>query len=343
MGKLRKSKFPRLRLTVPRRTTSLLRSLTSLGISSFVAMAKPGDPRGRTVEITDFGSNPGKLKMFIYTPEKSVRINAPLIIVLHGCGQYAGSFASNAGWVALANHLRVPLLLPEQISANNSGRCFNWYRPGDTHRGHGEAMSVRQMVRATIKRFAANPRQVFVVGLSAGGALTAALLAAYPAVFNAGAVVAGMPVGSASNAASALLQMHRASPFTTRKTLSSAITSQQAMSQRPRKKWPRISIWHGEQDRTIDPANGAALAAQWSELHGFPELPGFDEVAASGIRRRCWGTAKRPAVEWWTLPEMGHGFPVDTAASGAGRAAFGVVDAGISAAFHIAAFWGLEV
>ncbi len=281
--------------------------------------------------------------MYVYTPVKPVPANSPLIVVLHGCGQHAGSFASNAGWVDLANHFRLPLLLPEQVAANNPGRCFNWYRPGDTQRGLGEAMSVRQMLRAAMQRFVSDRRRIFVVGLSAGGALTAELMASYPAVFNAGAVVAGMPVGAASNAVSALLRMNSSNPFTTRESLVKAITSNQATSKRSRRTWPRISIWHGEQDRTIDPANGTALAAQWSALHGFAELPSSDDISASGIRRRSWGNANRPSVELWTLPKMGHGFPIDAATPGGGRVAFGVVDARISAAYHIAGFWGLKI
>lgn len=342
MVRQRKFRFPKIRLSVPRQTKSLFKSLATLGPFGVHKTTMTANPMGRTIEISDFGSNPGQLKMLIYTPEKLVRRNAPLIVVLHGCGQYAESFASNSGWIALANHLRLPLLLPEQVARNNASRCFNWFRPGDTQRGYGEAMSVRQMVRTSIKRFSCDQHQIFVVGLSAGGALTAALLAAYPAVFNAGAVVAGMPVGSASNAASALLHMHHANSFTTRETLVSAITSKQKTTQRPRK-WPRISIWHGERDRTIDPANGAALAAQWSGIHGFGEVPSFDDVAASGVRRRTWGEAKRPLVEWWTHPDMGHGFPVDPAIPGGGRAAFGIVDARISGVYHIARFWGLMV
>lgn len=342
MARRRKFRLPKLHLGIPLQTRLLFRSLSNLAPVGPAKAAKLANPPGRTSEITDFGTNPGKLKMFVYAPEKPVRPSSPLIVVLHGCGQHAETFAANAGWVALANHFRLPLLLPEQIARNNASRCFNWYSPADARRGCGEAMSVRQMVRAAIKRFSSDPRQVFVVGLSAGGALTGALLAAYPAVFNAGAVVAGMPVGAASNAASALIRMHRADAFSSRETLISAVTRQQPVGKRPRK-WPRISIWHGERDRHIDPANGTALAAQWSGVHGFAETPSADEVAASGIRRRSWGTPKRTMVEWWTLPEMGHGFPVDASIPGAGNSAFGVIDAGISAAYHIARFWGLQI
>jgi poly(3-hydroxybutyrate) depolymerase len=151
-----------------------------------------------------------------------------------------------------------------------------------------------------------------------------------------------MPVGAASNAGEALLRMRHANPFYTRSGLVAAVAAgQKATSQQ--RKWPRLSIWHGGQDRTIDPANGEALAAQWTELHGFDEVPSADDVSRSGIRRRSWGKSGQPAVEFWTLPKMGHGFPVDAATPGGGRAGFGIVDAGIAGAYHIAAFWGLEV
>jgi poly(hydroxyalkanoate) depolymerase family esterase len=345
MTRRHKLKVPKMRLTLSRYTRSFVRSLTKLAGSGSASAtpAKAETARGKTIELSNFGSNPGKLRMFLYTPVKPVPANSPLIVVLHGCGQQAESFASNAGWVGLANHFRLPLVLPEQVASNNAGRCFNWYRPSDTRRGCGEAMSVRQMLRTAMRRFSSDRRRIFVVGLSAGGALTAELLAAYPAVFNAGAVVAGMPVGAASHAASALLRMHRANPFTTRASLVTAITSKQTTSQGQRRNWPRISIWHGDQDRTIDPENGTALAAQWSALHGFEAAPDSDDMSASGIRRRSWGNAKRPSVEWWTLPQAGHGFPIDAETPGGGRPAFGVIDARISAAYHIAGFWGLKV
>jgi poly(3-hydroxybutyrate) depolymerase len=201
-------------------------------------------------------------------------------------------------------------------------------------------MSVRQMVRASIIRFRSDKSRVFIVGLSAGGALAAALLAAYPAVFNAGAVVAGMPVGAANNAGSALLRMHRANPLYTRAGLARAVLTEQRSSSQ-RRKWPRLSIWHGGNDLTIDPANGEALAVQWTELHGFGETPSSDEVSRSGVRRRSWGKRDRPSIEFWTFPERGHGFPIDAETPGGGRPGFGVIDAGIAGAYHIAAFWGL--
>jgi poly(3-hydroxybutyrate) depolymerase len=92
----------------------------------------------------------------------------------------------------------------------------------------------------------------------------------------------------------------------------------------------------------VNPANADALAAQWSELHGWSAEPGTLEEVAPGVRRRAWGRAARPAVELWTLDEVGHGFPVDPRSPGGGRVGPWVVDVGLSAAQRMAAFWGLD-
>jgi feruloyl esterase len=291
------------------------------------------------VEIAAFGSNPGGLRMLVYTPAR-LPADAPLVVVLHGCQQDATSFAANAGWLALARHLRCALVLPEQTAENNRGRCFNWHRPADARRGAGEAKSIRQMVSVATKRFRSDRRRVFVVGLSAGGAMAVALLAAYPAVFAAGAVVAGMPVGTASNSAMALLRMYRADPYRSRGALAAAV--QAALPTRPTRSWPRLSIWQGGRDRTVNPANAEALAAQWSALHGFDAPPTSETAPAPGVLRRVWGRPARPAVELCPLANIGHGFPVDPRRVEGEREGPWVVNAGLSAAQHIAAFWGID-
>ena len=305
-----------------------------------LASLTPATEAGRVCEITEFGTNPGALRMFVYAPTKRLPAGAPLIVVMHGCGQNAGSFAANAGWIALAERIGVALLLPEQKTENNRGRCFNWYQPDDVRRGKGEAMSVRQMVRAATKRYTSDRRRIFIVGLSAGGAMAAALLAAYPAVFAGGAVVAGMPVGSAGNLLAAMMRSYRADPYKSRAALADSVRN--AAPSRTRRSWPRLSIWQGGKDRVINPANAEMLAAQWSELHGFAEAPTSESILGPGVRRRVWGTAKRPAVEIWTLADMAHGFPVDLKVAGTGSTGIGVLDAGVSAAEEIAGFWELE-
>lgn len=305
------------------------------GIGSFLSDAAA---MARVTETRSFGSNPGALRMFTYAPPR-LPATRPLVVVLHGCGQDAPRFAGDAGWLALAEQHRVALLLPQQTGANNHGGCFSWFNAADARRGSGEAKSIRQMVRAATLHHRSNPRQVFVAGFSAGGGMAAALLAAYPAVFAAGGIAAGMPVGAAQSSVQALLHMRRAQRFRTRAGLAADVRA--AAPPSASRSWPRVSIWQGQRDRTVDPRNAEALAAQWSEVHGFGQVPTLEEDFTSGVRRVAWTRRGRTAVELWTLAELGHGFPVSPSEPGCGRIGPWVVDAGIGAAQRMAEFWGL--
>jgi poly(hydroxyalkanoate) depolymerase family esterase len=288
---------------------------------------------GGVLEVPSFGHNPGKLRMRLYAPEIAPRAGSPLIVVLHGCHQDASAFAADSGWIQAADRLGVPLLLPEQRAENNRGGCFNWFRPGDITRGHGEAASIYAMTVETTRRFASDKARVFVVGLSAGGAMAAALLAAYPDVFAAGAVVAGLPVGCADTVPAALARMSNAGP----------IIPAPALAERARRfgppdyaaAWPRLSVWHGEADRTVDPGNGRALARQWAALHASTETV---TRKVDGARLERWGDD----VELWTLPNLEHGYPITPDHPNDGRAARYVLDAPVSATDRVLRFWGVE-
>ena len=283
--------------------------------------------------------NPGALRMRVFAPAK-LAAGRPLVVVLHGCRQDAASFATDAGWIAVARRFRLALLLPEQTYENNKGRCFNWFRPEDVKRGSGEIMSIRQMIRHATQRFGSDPKQIFVTGFSAGGGMAAALMAAYPAVFAAGGIVAGMPAGCATTQMGAVLHMRHADVFRTRLALANDV--RKVTRATSRKVWPRLSIWQGALDRTVDRANAEAFAAQWSELHGFGPIPTSD-ITTPGVRRRIWSRPDLPpSVDVWTLKHQGHGFPVDPHTPDSGRFGPWLADAGLSAAHLITAFWGLD-
>ena len=260
-------------------------------------------------EVSDFGSNPGQLAMFMHVPSGAPALGAPLIVLLHGCGQAAIAFARETGWTALSERLGVPLVLPEQAGENNHGRCFNWFQPTHVRRGSGEAQSIRQMVRSAVQRFGSDPKRIFIAGLSAGGAMTAAMLAAYPDVFAAGAVAAGLPVGAANSTSEALRRMAEAGPSRSPAGLADLV--RRAAPAGFPGPWPRLSIWHGDSDRVVDPANARLLAEQWSALHGLASTE--VTIEPSGGRREVWGQSKLPAVELWTLPGQPHVWPSDAA------------------------------
>ena len=171
-------------------------TLTRLATVKSRKFDMPPPVRGRLSPLDDFGSNPGGLAALHFVPGHAR--DMPLVVVLHGCTQNASGYDRGTGWTQLADELRFAVLCPEQTRANNFNLCFNWYQTADSRRDAGEPMSIRQMVDTMADRYPIDRSRIHVTGLSAGGAMTSVMLATYPDVFAGGAIVAGLPHGSAA-------------------------------------------------------------------------------------------------------------------------------------------------
>jgi len=191
---------------------------------------------GRLEPLVGFGSNPGRLKSWIYLPD-TAGPGAPLVVVLHGCTQNASAYDESSGWSRLADQFGFIVLYPEQQRANNPSLCFNWFSPADAARGQGEALSIRQMIAAVQTRHRTDGERVFVNGLSAGGAMAAVMLATYPEVFDAGAVIAGLPFGVAFTVPEAFDRM-RGHGGPTPERLAALVKN----ASRHTGRWPRLSV-----------------------------------------------------------------------------------------------------
>ena len=216
-------------------------------------------------EIKSHGSNPGNLNMYMHIPiiqNDSVK-RKPLVIVLHGCSQNAGVVARQSGWNKLADHFGFYVLYPSQKMLNNMGGCFNWFRKSDITKDEGEVLSLKQMIDLAIDSFSIDTSKIFVYGLSAGAAMGVALLADYPHLFNAGAILAGAPFMSATNAIGGVVTMFVPSNKTAEKLAVPVI------SQNPdyKNKYPRLVVVHGRDDNVVNIKNSYRLIEQWTYLH----------------------------------------------------------------------------
>jgi poly(hydroxyalkanoate) depolymerase family esterase len=138
----------------------------------------PGQASAASVqEVTGFGTNPGALKMYRYTPD-GLPAGRPVVVALHGCTQNAAGYGTGSGWTQLADRWGFSVLLPQQQSSNNASSCFDWFQSGDIERGQGEAASVAQMVDRQLADVSGDASRVYVTGLSAGGGMTAVMMAA---------------------------------------------------------------------------------------------------------------------------------------------------------------------
>ncbi len=291
---------------------------------------------GKLHDLTGFGRNPGNLRARTYVPA-SVAEHPALVVVLHGCTQTAAGYDLGSGWSRLADEHGFVLLFPEQQRANNSNLCFNWFAPEDIGRDHGEAASIREMIAVMVAAREVDPARIFVNGLSAGGAMTAVMLATYPEVFAGGAIIGGLPYGTATGVVDALDRMRgHAMPGT------AALASLVRAASPDRGPVPRLSVWHGTTDATVHSDNADAILAQWRALHGVDPDPDVRD-STGGVTHRMWrdGTG-RAVIEDYRIAGMGHGTPI--AASGpeaCGSPGPFMLDVGLSSTRRIAAFWGI--
>ena len=307
-----------------------------------LAAAQPGATpvrvgKDRLTDMAVTGPNPGELKARIHVPD-GLEPGAPLVVVLHGCTQNAAGYDHGSGWSTLADRHGFALLYPEQQRSNNPNLCFNWFLPEDISRDGGEALSIRSMIAQMLEAYDLDAGRVFVTGLSAGGAMTAVMLATWPELFAGGAIVAGLPYGSATGMSQAFDRMRGhggpAGP---------------ELAQRVRKAsnhdgpWPSVSVWHGTADHTVAVSNMDDIVAQWRLLHGIGARPAQDEAEGRHHRRVWTDQAGKPCIEAHTIAGMGHGTPIAPARGkgGCGAAMPHMLDVGVSSTEHIAAFWGI--
>jgi feruloyl esterase len=311
--------------------------LGAAGLGPAGADSDPGF--NHLAEIGDFGSNPGALRMFTYVPA-GLPPKPALVVVLHGCMQTAASYDLGVGWSTLADRYGFVLLLPQQQMSNNPNNCFNWFQPDDTARDSGEALSIRQMIGATIAAHGIDRARVFVTGLSAGGAMTSVMLATYPEVIAGGAIIAGLPFGTAANVNEALESM-----FHVRVRSAREWGDLVRAASRHRGPWPRVSVWHGSADTVVRPDNADEIVKQWTDVHDLEPAPTSTETV-DGYPRQVWrDRAGRDVIEMYTIGGMAHGAPLATGAADTHCGVPGafVLDVGISSSYHIAKFWGLTV
>ncbi|EGX55852.1 esterase, PHB depolymerase family protein [Streptomyces zinciresistens K42] len=289
-------------------------------------------------EVTGFGSNPGALRMYRYVPD-ALPAGRPVVVALHGCTQNAAGYGTGSGWTQLADRWGFSVVLPQQQSANNATSCFNWFQTGDIARGQGEAASVAQMVDRQLADAAGDASRVYVTGLSAGGAMTAVMMAAYPEKFAAGGIAAGLPYGCAQAAGSPYVCMYVGA------TQSAQQWGDRVRAARPGYPgpWPTLVAFQGTADYTVKPVNMTDLTRQWTAVRGADQVADVSDSVAGYPHQVFRDPAGRTAVETYSITGMGHGQPVDpgSGAEQCGTAGAYVLDVNLCAAYRMGRAWGL--
>lgn len=317
------------------RSLVLLAALAVLGAIGLVVTTSPPARAASLQQVTGFGSNPGALSMYSYRPD-GLPAGAPLVVELHGCTQNASTYFTNSGWREMADRHGFALVLAQQSSSNNSSSCFNWFQSADTARGQGEALSIKQMTDFAVSQYGLDASRVYVTGLSAGGAMTAVMLATYPDTYAGGSVNAGLPYRCATSTLDAFTCLN---PGVDRTPTAWGDLVRAAYSgyTGPR---PLVSVWQGTSDTTVTPANATELRDQFTNVAGVSQTPTATGTVASGVTYEDYAGRVRVT----RVQGMGHGTAVDpgTGTAQCGTAGAYFLDTTVCAAYQDVRFFGLD-
>lgn len=341
---------------------SMLSRMVSLaGTLIFGAGIACGGTAAELTLVDVFGNNPGNLVMQKYVPDE-LMLGGPLVVALHGCHQNAEAYYRNTGWAELADTLNFALLLPEQQGDNNPYLCFNWFNGfggpdwpiwigSDIDRGQGEAASIKSMIDNMLVTHSVDPRRVFITGLSGGGAMTAVMLSAYPDVFAGGAIIAGVPYKCTTLSWEALSSCGVDYVYKQgqgyMKSLTSGEWGDKVRFENPnyRGSWPRVSIWHGTEDKTVNLSDADELEKQWRDVLGLNNtIPIVETVTNRQYPHKIYKDHQgHTQLEVYKITDMGHGTPIASQPSTekCGTPSPYILDAGICSSRRIARFWGL--
>jgi len=283
--------------------------------------------------LVQFGDNPGELTASYFAPKTSSPALS-LVVLLHGCVQKGESLAQQSGFKALAQAHNFMLLLPQQSTDNNVKGCFNWFSASDTTKNSGESLSIKNMILTMKKRY---PLQdVYLAGLSAGGAMATSMLVNYPTLFRGGGVIAGIPYPCADSLIKAIACMRNGPSFSVNELVQSANSHNSKTTT-----WPNLLVITGNNDNVVNPKNSIYIANQWANLKKLSI--NSDQSKVNGYQISQWvGIAKTVAVELLQIDNIDHGMSVNPNIEMGGKEAPFLLKAPISSAIALVNFWGLS-
>jgi poly(hydroxyalkanoate) depolymerase family esterase len=252
---------------------------------------------------------PTYVSMYEYVPAK-LAANPPILVVSHYCGgTAAGVFgeAQGGGLVSAADQYGFLMIFPQ-----TSNNCWDVGTAKSlTHDGGGDTQAIAEMVKFEIAKRGADPNRVYATGTSSGAMMTEALLAVYPDMFKAGAEFSGVPAGCWSVSDPSGQWSSPCAGGTVSYTAQQWGDMVRAMDSGYSGYRPRIQLWHGTADATINYNNQTEAIKEWTDVLGLGVNPtSTDALTFNGHSwsRESWQDACGFTVlEAWSEQNGPHG------------------------------------
>ncbi|KQV79188.1 esterase [Massilia sp. Root351] len=264
-------------------------------------------PEGAQFISGSYTNHAGTRGYKLYIPSTYHGQAMPLLVMLHGCTQDPDDFAAGTQMNAVAEEKQCFVVYPAQSQQANNHKCWNWFNALDQQRGQGEPSIIAGIAQQVIADYPVDERQVYVAGLSAGGAMAVIAGTLYPDLFAAVGVHSGLPYASAQDLPSALSAMKRGASGNVNKAAHTEGAS------------PPIIVFHGDQDHTVHPRNGEQVMEQKLRAHGLAQARAEADAGSVPNGHRYTVTTHRhedgtPLGEHWVVHGAGHAWSGGSAA-----------------------------
>ena len=231
----------------------------------------------------------------------------PLVVMLHGCTQNPDDFAAGTGMNERALQQKFFVLYPAQSQDANPSRCWNWFKHNHQQRDRGEPALIASLTQAVLQSQPIDPARVYVAGLSAGGAMAAIVAAAYPDIYAAVGVHSGLAPGAATNMGEALSAMNGSGAGA---SIPLGIRPNTVSRKGPALNVPTI-VFHGDQDKTVNPVNGTQVMDARLASHGAhstaPKLEQGSSVKGRRFTKKVYQDERGHVLgEHWLVQGAGH-------------------------------------
>ncbi|MBE8516875.1 PHB depolymerase family esterase [Amycolatopsis sp. H6(2020)] len=288
----------------------LVRSLLALALllPLTVALGAGSAAAASLTRVTGFGANPTNLGMYLYVPD-TVAAKPALLVLVHYCSGSAGAIFNGNGhdYVTAADRYGYVIVVPE---ATRDGHCFDVStKAGLTRDGGSDSTGIMSMVAWTRQHYDVDPGRIVVSGFSSGAMMTNVLAAEYPDVFSAGSAFSGVPAGCFATTDGSLWNSQCAGGNVV-KTAQQWADQAHAMYPGYTGPYPRMQLWHGDQDTTLAYRNFGEEMKQWTALHSLNTTPSFtDHPQPSWTRTRYGDIGTHATVEGVVVAGTGHTLP----------------------------------
>ncbi|XXX76466.1 PHB depolymerase family esterase [Sorangium sp. So ce134] len=257
---------------------------------------------------------PDYVNMNIYVPDRLAE-NPPIVVACHSCSTpVSGFFNSISGIRAGADRSGFIIILPEATGRN----CWDVGTTKSlTHDGGGDTQAVAQMVKYALTKYNGDPERVYVMGGSSGAMMTQAMLAVYPDIFRAGAARAGVPAGCWADGFDPGQQWsNNCAGGRTSKTGEAWGDQVRAMYPGYTGHRPRLQIFHGTADATINYNNQGEAIKEWTNVLGLSEAPTSTDTTTSNgttYERQFWtNECGQTVFEAWSGRNGAHSMPYES-------------------------------